>query len=191
MAVYKRGYRRYQGLLTGRWTRFMVLPRYAWQRLYQQRLVLLLTMAAFVWPLLCAGFVYLTNHAELLVGLDREFRDFIQIDAPINKGNSGGPAFNVDRDVIGVNTDQYLTLPAAAPRMISSATKLVTPGVFELIKLARDGDFPSGNYFGHVGYAPFHALDNEVPAQVKAAMDTITAGLQDGSIRTNVSVEKP
>ena len=58
----------------------MVLPRYAWQRLYQQRLVLLLTMAAFVWPLLCAGFVYLTNHAELLVGLDREFRDFIKVD---------------------------------------------------------------------------------------------------------------
>ena len=50
MAVYKRGYRRYAGPLTGRWTRFMVLPRYAWRKLYQQRLVLLLTMAAFVWP---------------------------------------------------------------------------------------------------------------------------------------------
>src|SRR5512143_2832799 len=80
MAVYKRGYRRYQGLLTGRWTRFMVLPRYAWRRLYQQRLVLLLTMAAFVWPLLCAGFVYLTNHAELLQGMEKEFRDFIRVD---------------------------------------------------------------------------------------------------------------
>jgi ABC-2 type transport system permease protein len=79
MAVYKRGYRRYQGVLTGRWTRFMVLPRYAWRRLYEQRLVLLLTMLAFVWPLLCAGFVYLTNHAELLQGLDKEFRDFVQV----------------------------------------------------------------------------------------------------------------
>lgn len=79
MAVYKRGYQRYAGPLTGRWTRFMVLPRYAWRRLYQQRLVLLLTMAAFVWPLLCAGFVYLTNHVELLQGLDPEFRAFIQV----------------------------------------------------------------------------------------------------------------
>ena len=35
MAVYKRGYRRYAGPLTGRWTRFMVLPRYAWRRLYR------------------------------------------------------------------------------------------------------------------------------------------------------------
>jgi ABC-2 type transport system permease protein len=80
MAVYKRGYQRYAGPLTGRWTRFMVLPRYAWHELYQQRLVLLLTMAAFVWPILCAGFVYLSNHLELLQGLDSEFRDFIQVD---------------------------------------------------------------------------------------------------------------
>jgi S1-C subfamily serine protease len=27
-----------------------------------------------------------------------------KIDAPINKGNSGGPAFNVNGNVIGVNT---------------------------------------------------------------------------------------
>ena len=79
MAVYKRGYQRYTGPLTGRWTRFMVLPRYAWRKLYEQRLVLLLTMAAFVWPLLCAGFVYLTNHVDLLQGLDPEFRAFIQV----------------------------------------------------------------------------------------------------------------
>jgi ABC-2 type transport system permease protein len=80
MAVYKRGYSRYAGPLTGSWARFMVLPRYAWRRLYQQRLVLMLTVLAFVWPLLCAGFIYLTNHAELLQGLEPGFRRFIQVD---------------------------------------------------------------------------------------------------------------
>jgi len=35
------------------------------------------------------------------------YDDYIQIDAPINKGNSGGPAFDVSGDVIGVNTAIY------------------------------------------------------------------------------------
>ena len=32
------------------------------------------------------------------------FDDFLQIDAPINPGNSGGPTFNLDGEVIAVNT---------------------------------------------------------------------------------------
>lgn len=32
------------------------------------------------------------------------YDDFIQIDAPINKGNSGGPSFDVAGNVLGVNT---------------------------------------------------------------------------------------
>ena len=35
------------------------------------------------------------------------YDDFIQIDAPINKGNSGGPAFDIDGKVIAVNTAIY------------------------------------------------------------------------------------
>jgi serine protease Do len=35
------------------------------------------------------------------------YDDFIQIDAPVNKGNSGGPAFDTEGNVMGVNTAIY------------------------------------------------------------------------------------
>jgi ABC-2 type transport system permease protein len=65
--------------MNGHWARFLVLPRYAWRRLFGQRLVVLLLVVAAIWPLLCAGFIYLTNHAELLKGLDREFQEFVVV----------------------------------------------------------------------------------------------------------------
>ena len=34
MAVYKRGYRRYDGPLADRWTRLLAFPRFAWRRLF-------------------------------------------------------------------------------------------------------------------------------------------------------------
>jgi serine protease Do len=35
------------------------------------------------------------------------YDDFIQIDAPVNRGNSGGPTFNLAGEVVGVNTAIY------------------------------------------------------------------------------------
>jgi serine protease Do len=35
------------------------------------------------------------------------YDDFLQIDAPINQGNSGGPSFNLDGQVVGVTTAIY------------------------------------------------------------------------------------
>jgi basic membrane protein A len=75
--------------------------------------------------------------------------------------------------------------------MLSSVTKSITPGVWELIQLSYEDNFPSGNYRGQVGFAPFHDLDNEVPPDVKEQLETLRIALTDGSIQTNVPVRKP
>jgi serine protease Do len=46
-----------------------------------------------------AGIISARNRA-----LSGTYDDFLQTDAAINRGNSGGPLFNMDGDVIGVNT---------------------------------------------------------------------------------------
>lgn len=57
------------------------------------------------------------------------YDDFIQIDAPINKGNSGGPTFNQNGEVVGVNTAIFspsggsvgiaFDIPAETAKMVS------------------------------------------------------------------------
>lgn len=93
--------------------------------------------------------------------------------------------------VIGADHDRYLTLPEAAPRMLTSVVKLAAPSVFELIRLSQNGEFPVGNYLGEVEIAPFHELENVVPAEVRTTLEEIKAGLSDGTIETNVPPEKP
>ena len=47
-----------------------------------------------------AGIISARNRS---IGLSR-YEDFIQTDASINQGNSGGPLFNMNGDVVGINT---------------------------------------------------------------------------------------
>jgi len=80
MAVYKRGYQRYDGPRAAHMERLMVLPREAWRRVLGQRIVTVLLAVSCIWPLLCALFIYVANHAELWAGLDRDFSRMLAID---------------------------------------------------------------------------------------------------------------
>jgi len=113
-------------------------------------------------------------------------------------GNTGNGALYAAADrkatgvlCIGVDTDQYLTIPEAQPVILSSAEKLLTPGVFGLIKSVQDGTFKGGNNIGDVGLAPYHDLDSKVPASVKAKITQLTADLKSGAVKTNVPPVKP
>jgi len=85
---------------------------------------------------------------------------------------------------IGVDTDQWETLPAAHSCLVSSATKRISDGVIDLINLANEGNFPGGNYFGGAGLAPFHDFEETIPQEIKDSLVEIADGLADGSIET-------
>jgi basic membrane protein A len=85
---------------------------------------------------------------------------------------------------IGVDSDQWETVPEAHACLISSAMKLITPGVVDLVTAAKDGKFPGGNYYGAAGIAPYHDFESKIPQEVKDKIDQIASGLKDGSITT-------
>ncbi len=85
---------------------------------------------------------------------------------------------------IGVDTDQWETVPEAHSCLVSSAMKLITPGVFDLTKMSKEGSLPSGNFVGETGLASFHDFEDQVPQDVKDKLAEIEAGLLDGSIST-------
>ena len=85
---------------------------------------------------------------------------------------------------IGVDTDQWNTVPAAQPCLVSSAMKLITPAVIDLVNMANDGTFPGGNYVGDADLAPFHDFEDMIPQELKDLLEATKTGLIDGSIDT-------
>ena len=99
-------------------------------------------------------------------------------------GNGGliEVASHAGKFCIGVDSDQWVTLPEARPCLVSSAMKLITPSVFDLIKLSGDGNFPAGNYFGDVGLAPFHDFDSSISQEIKDRLSRIDSDLRAGTV---------
>jgi basic membrane protein A and related proteins len=92
---------------------------------------------------------------------------------------------------IGVDTDQYLTVPEAQKVLLSSAMKSIVPAVFDNIKAIKDGKFKGGNFVGPVSLAPFHDCEKAVSAAIKTKLEEVNKGLKDGTIKTNVAPTKP
>lgn len=85
---------------------------------------------------------------------------------------------------IGVDADQWFSVPEAHPCLVTSAMKLITPGIVDIVDLFVAGEAPSANFFGAAGLAPFHDHDAAISDEIKAQLDDIAAGLLDGSITT-------
>ena len=96
---------------------------------------------------------------------------------------------------IGVDTDQYETLPSVQKCILSSATKNIVGAVRDsLLRIAQD-KFTPGFHTDNaatdgIGLAPFHDKEADVSADVVTLLETTKAGLADGSIVPKVTIDQ-
>ncbi len=115
------------------------------------------------------------------------FDDFIQTDAAINRGNSGGPLFNLEGDVVGVNTAIYSPDGGSVGIGFSVPSDLVTDIVADL---QDDGEIerswlgvqikPLGQEVAHV--LGMNADEGVMVEAVVADSPAEAAGLQTGDV---------
>lgn len=70
MAVHERRYQPYGGPWTPTWSRFLIIPRFAFREVFAQRSFLSLFVSGFFFPLLALGYIYLRHNANALAILE-------------------------------------------------------------------------------------------------------------------------
>lgn len=69
MAVYRQTYKDYEGRRTASWSRFLILMRYSYARLFQSRFLVLFLSLCFFYPIGCAALIYLSHNSPALAML--------------------------------------------------------------------------------------------------------------------------
>src|SRR6202045_1923269 len=118
--------------------------------------------------------------------------DFIQIDAPVNKGNSGGPAFNMQGEVVGVNTAIY----SPSGGSVGIAFSIPAPTVKNVIAQLKDKGAVSRGWIG-VQIQPVTSdiadslglknAEGALVAEPQANGPAAKAGIESGDIITAVN----
>jgi len=80
MAVYKRTYQPYQGTLTPAWSRFLVIARQAWRRVFDSRFLIFYFVLCFIFPAVCAVLIYLRHNAGAIAMFKIDVARLIPID---------------------------------------------------------------------------------------------------------------
>jgi serine protease Do len=122
------------------------------------------------------------------------YDDFIQIDAPVNKGNSGGPTFDVDGNVIGVNTAIF----SPSGGSVGIAFAIPSETVRTVVTQLRDHGTVTRGWIG-VQIQPVTSeiaeslglkkSEGALVAEAQANGPASKAGIQSGAVITSVNGE--
>ena len=128
-----------------------------------------------------AGIVSARNRA-----LSGSYDDYIQTDAAINRGNSGGPLFNMDGEVVGVNTAILSPNGGSIGIGFSMASNVVTRVVDQLQEFGETRRGWLGVRIQDVtdDIAEAIGLENTEGALVTSVPEgpALEAGMQDGDV---------
>src|ERR1700733_14697530 len=122
------------------------------------------------------------------------YDDFLQIDAPVNKGNSGGPAFNMQGEVVGVNTAIY----SPSGGSVGIAFSIPAPTVKNIVAQLKDKGTVSRGWIGvQIQPVSQDIADNLGMKKAGGAMGlepqangpAAKAGIQSGDVITAVNGE--
>jgi serine protease Do len=122
------------------------------------------------------------------------YDDFIQIDAPVNKGNSGGPAFNMQGEVVGVNTAIY----SPSGGSVGIAFSIPAPTVKNVVAQLKDSGSVTRGWIGvQIQPVSQDIADNLGMKKAEGAMvlepqangPAAKAGIESGDVITSVNGE--
>ena len=103
------------------------------------------------------------------------YDDFLQIDAPINRGNSGGPTFGLNGEVIGVNT----AIVSPSGGNVGIAFAIPSETVAEVVEALKSGGSVARSYVG----VQIQPVSDEVAEalNLKDAQGALIAQVQPGT----------
>ena len=120
------------------------------------------------------------------------YDNFLQIDASVNRGNSGGPAFNVEGEVVGVNTAIF----SPSGGNVGIAFAIPAAMVQEVVEDLRDDGIVTRGWLG-VQIQPvtediaeslgIESTDGAIVADAMADGPAAGAGIEAGDIITKVN----
>jgi serine protease Do len=120
------------------------------------------------------------------------YDDFIQIDASVNKGNSGGPTFDMDGNVIGVNTAIF----SPSGGSVGIAFDIPSETVKSVVAQLKDKGVVSRGWIG-VQIQPVTAeiaenlgmktSEGALVAEPQASSPAAKAGIESGDVITSVN----
>jgi basic membrane protein A len=108
------------------------------------------------------------------------------------KTGNGGLAAAKERGKwgVGVDVDQYFTLPNEKDILITSCMKRLDNAVFSVVESSLNDEFPGGSVYvgtldnGGVGLAPYHDFEGEIPDDLKAEVEAIQEAIVAGELPT-------